>query len=532
MLFTACLHGFRVLPASWHRTDERCAAVLSKIVNPPTGQEDEGPLSTVVLFCARVSANRLENLFVRGRRVCLSDCQKRLGRRFLDVDVTPASISAFVNDMEKYAICIGNPEAEYIEFFGAKKGNLRNRSGAVSATLDSHSPFMVEGRLYVNTIRTTDCHLLLTSGKTTRCRPCIRFRLALRMMASRARKARSLHTGNSFLRSPFLRAKLSALARERKTSLQRIRRMEAAIECMNEESSVDVDEELHGDLTSIASEYESTISQTYAEGSFRRLFWDQQLKAAKSKGSRGMRWHPDMIRWALNIRLRSAGAYHDMRTAGFITLPSERTLRDYTHVFENRVGFQFEVNDLLAAEAKSNAAGHKHVVLIFDEMKVKEDLVYNKHSVRVVGFTSLTNVEDRLQKLERRCGSRPDVARYILVVMIRGLTSSLRFPYAHFATVGATSEILSSVIWEAVRQVEMVGLKVIGITADGAASNRKFFRNFCDTPGGHKGVNPYSADGQPIYFFSDVPHLIKTTRNCWSHSFENGSVRAMTVRHR
>ena len=81
-----------------------------------------------------------------------------------------------------------------------------------------------------------------------------------------------------------------------------------------------------------------------------------------------------MIRLALSIRLRSAGAYDYRRAAGFITLPSERTLRVYKHVFENRVGFQFEVNHLLAADANSNAAGHNHVVLVFDEIKVKEDL--------------------------------------------------------------------------------------------------------------------------------------------------------------
>ena len=65
-----------------------------------------------------------------------------------------------------------------------------------------------------------------------------------------------------------------------------------------------------------------------------------------------MHWHPLLIHGALNLRMRSYGAYHAMRTAGFITLPSERTLRDYTHVFENQVGFQFEVNDLPAVKAR------------------------------------------------------------------------------------------------------------------------------------------------------------------------------------
>ena len=32
----------------------------------------------------------------------------------------------------------------------------------------------------------------------------------------------------------------------------------------------------------------------------------------------------------------------------------------------------------------------------------------------------------------------------------------------------------------------------------------------------HKVKNVYAADGCDLFFISDVPHLIKTVRNCWS----------------
>lgn len=41
-----------------------------------------------------------------------------------------------------------------------------------------------------------------------------------------------------------------------------------------------------------------------------------------------------------------------MRSSGFITLPSERTLRDYTHYIESAEGFQTEVEEQLRTEAK------------------------------------------------------------------------------------------------------------------------------------------------------------------------------------
>ena len=48
------------------------------------------------------------------------------------------------------------------------------------------------------------------------------------------------------------------------------------------------------------------------------VFWDQQIKNARVKDSRQVRWHPLMIKWCLNMRFKSGAAYHAMRTAGFI----------------------------------------------------------------------------------------------------------------------------------------------------------------------------------------------------------------------
>ena len=49
-------------------------------------------------------------------------------------------------------------------------------------------------------------------------------------------------------------------------------------------------------------------------------------------------------------------------------------------------GFQHEVNKQLMRAAKLEELDdlQKHVVLVFDEMKIKEDLVFNKHSGEVI----------------------------------------------------------------------------------------------------------------------------------------------------
>ena len=57
------------------------------------------------------------------------------------------------------------------------------------------------------------------------------------------------------------------------------------------------------------------------------------------------------------------------------------------------------------------------------------------------------------------------------------------------------------------------------ITFDGASSNQHFVTvhtlSSSQTAVLHKVVNPYADDGREI-FFSDSPHLIKTTRNCFA----------------
>lgn len=57
-----------------------------------------------------------------------------------------------------------------------------------------------------------------------------------------------------------------------------------------------------------------------------------------------MKWHPIIVKWCLNLKLISGAAYYAVRGSNFIKLPSEITLRDYTYYFENKGGFQTEVD--------------------------------------------------------------------------------------------------------------------------------------------------------------------------------------------
>ena len=87
-------------------------------------------------------------------------------------------------------------------------------------------------------------------------------------------------------------------------------------------------------------------------------------------------------------------------------------------------------------------------------------------------------------------------------------------------------------LYIAIECLERLQLKVVAVTADGASPNRKFFSMHSCSKSDvcYKTPNPYTKEDRHIYFFSDVPHLMKTTRNYWSHSFSHTNTRKLWVR--
>ncbi len=226
-----------------------------------------------------------------------------------------------------------------------------------------------------------------------------------------------------------------------------------------------------------------------------------------------------------------------MRRSGFVTLPSERTLRDFTHYYKSDVGFSSDLNRQIVEQSgiKSLPESRRYVCLILDEMKLKEDLVYDKKTGKIIGFTSLGDVNDLFNNLEKECldenhSKHPPVADHILVFMVRGIFFKFNFPYAHFPTRGIVGDTIYVLVWKAITQLELLGFKVLCVTADGASPNRNFFKMNGYGMGVYKTKNSCAdpEENRPLYFMSDVPHLIKTTRNCWSHSGISGT-RLLTV---
>ena len=138
-----------------------------------------------------------------------------------------------------------------------------------------------------------------------------------------------------------------------------------------------------------------------------------------------------------------------------------------------------------------------------------------KHLVNsgaIVGFTNLGNATS--------CWHMRSTLKMVLRRrkrwLSRGLFTKLQFAYAQFPCSSVCGYHMYDIFWEAVERLERCEFRVLACTCDGLSVNRNFFKLHGDNNAVHKVLNPYANDGRFIFFLSDPPHLIKTTRNCWA----------------
>lgn len=244
---------------------------------------------------------------------------------------------------------------------------------------------------------------------------------------------------------------------------ERIEKMKFEIE----KSSISVDSVMSDDLLTLFSEAESKDVTP-----FMNLFWEQQKKLASCRSSTGYRFHPMIIRFCLSLASRSSSCYEELRNSGVLVLPSQRTLKDYRNFIKPQCGFNPKVIKELREQTKDLFDVERYIVMLFDEMKIRSNLVFDKETGQIIGFTDLGDLS-----LNFASHQEDELASHILVFLLRGVCSNLKFPFAYFATHKMQAYQLMSIFWEAVYILEKsCNLWIIATTADGASTNRSFFR--------------------------------------------------------
>ena len=201
-----------------------------------------------------------------------------------------------------------------------------------------------------------------------------------------------------------------------------------------------------------------------------KLFWEQR-RALIGKGT-GVKYHRMIIRFCFSLTAKSVSTYNELRSCYILSLPSRGTLREYKNVVKPGAGFNHQVIDELVKIASGLKGCQRCVVLSFDEMKIKENLVYNNYSGQLVEYVHLGDPKTNFVSFI----DPESLATHMLVFYIRGLASDLKFEFGYFGTKDVTAQQLMMQFWKAVAVLEdTCNLLVIATVSNGPSSNRAFY---------------------------------------------------------
>ena len=89
-----------------------------------------------------------------------------------------------------------------------------------------------------------------------------------------------------------------------KNQKQELKKLRLKLDQVTQETGIEVDEELTDHFKTIIHEATQDVHQKHPLDSFKRIFWEQQVKALK-QNKRQVRWHPKFIKWCLSLKLLS-----------------------------------------------------------------------------------------------------------------------------------------------------------------------------------------------------------------------------------
>ncbi|KAK3909139.1 DNA transposase [Frankliniella fusca] len=404
---------------------------------------------------------------------------------------------------------------------------------------------------YNETIRSKNCQYLVPQRR--KC--CVACYKVLSNFADRfsspTKKTPNKFKGFKYLNSAEKKAKDS---RSYKTIRNLRRQNQNLLAKLITDDGLELDDDLGNSIESILEEEEINLAKKLEAGNssqekqdedqFFLIFIQQQLQARKVKSARAMKWHPLMIRFALQLQMCSTSAgYNNARR--FIKLPSDRTLYDYTHIYDVKPGCQFQfINETSEKVRNMEHDYQKYHVLMFDEMYVREKIAQKKSTGEIIGYCSLSEVQSEMlelrhklqgeaQGLKETAVKEPPTTKRMLTYMVKGTASGICNSVASYTVDVLTREDLHQHTWEVIGHLESAGIAVIACVCDGSSVNRGFFdmqppaSGRLDSGGVFDTMNPFAPD-RNIFFISDPPHLLKTTRNALENSGRKKS-RQLTI---
>lgn len=358
--------------------------------------------------------------------------------------------------------CPGNPEEHFVQVLEKRGGSVVGVNGKVSAIIDNQEDIVSGGITYSKTIRHSDCEGFCSADTTNlrRCPCCKKYRSQLHVMYSRQSKAsdrvsHSSHTNYRFLSSAEKDERLHNLQRAKVAESKCNKHLSEKVNELIDKEGVSLTEQDTSDMVSIFDSVTDNVIKNFKDGSIQQIFWEQQKNYSSLRNKKSMKWHPLVIRFALSLKYASSSAYRMARNSGLIALPSDRTLRDYTHWITIKDGIQVEMVQQMKKylEFERMQSFEKQFSLSMDEMKIRSGLVFKKDTGELTGFCNLGQVNHDLEKLSdyltdtTQSNEVPTLSDQMLVFMVRPIFKpSFSFPVAMYPSTSLTGERLYPII--------------------------------------------------------------------------------------
>jgi len=148
-------------------------------------------------------------------------------------------------------------------------------------------------------------------------------------------------------------------------------------------------------------------------------------------------------------------------------------------------------------------------IVIFDEVKLREEVAFNNTSLKVDGFVDFGDMTPEHQK--------NNLANHALVFMFVPILHRWIQPIAIYASRNATpGELLVKILLQVIINLEQAGERMIGFTSDGSQSNKKVWQilGISEKINSVNSFVPHSVDkSRRLWAFSDAVHIIKCVRN-------------------
>lgn len=259
-----------------------------------------------------------------------------------------------------------------------------------------------------------------------------------------------------------------------------------------------------------------TISERAVENKVNSLPFKQALaishcmKASNRKSSRGMAYSREWLLESILMKMKSPRLYQHMRINKILTLPGKTCLKKSIKHFKSGFGFNEKVFSILKEKTSSMETSEKHGNLLFDELKLSENLQMDSSGV-VQGYVDYGQELTPDSQMNQICNHglvllfQPFKGDWVQIVGVFGTHQNVK------------ADLLAKILVEAIILCENAGLFVDAVTGDGASWNRAMWRRF-GIGQSKRGIVKYKVahpcdSGRFLHFISDFPHLLKCLRN-------------------